>query len=49
MQQKKYVIIRVIDEKLEDLAAHVLKSQGEQLDILDRIDEINGLLIDLQG
>lgn len=47
MQQKKYVIIRVVDEKLESLAAHVLKNQVDQLDILRRIDEIHGLLVDL--
>jgi len=49
MQQKKYVIIRVVDEKLESLAAHILKNQGDQLDILRRIDEIHGILVDLTG
>ena len=49
MQQKKYVILRVVDEKLERLTAHVLKGQADQLDILRRIDEINGLLVDLSA
>lgn len=49
MQQKKYVIIRIVDERLENLAAHVLKNQGDQLDILRRIDEIHGMLVDLTG
>ena len=49
MQQKKYLMIRVVDEKLENLAAHVIKGQAEQLDVLRRIDEINGLLVDLSG
>jgi uncharacterized protein YaaR (DUF327 family) len=49
MQQKKYVIIRVVDERLESLAAHVLKNQRDQLDILRRIDEIHGMLVDLTG
>ncbi len=49
MQQKKYLMIRVVDEKLESLAAHVLKGQAEQLDVLRRIEEINGLLVDLSG
>ena len=49
MQQKKYVIVRVIDEKLESLAVHVLKGQSDQLEILRRIDEIHGLLVDLTG
>jgi uncharacterized protein YaaR (DUF327 family) len=49
MQQKKYVMIRVVDERLENLAAHVLKNQADQLDILRRIDEIHGMLVDLTG
>jgi uncharacterized protein YaaR (DUF327 family) len=49
MQQKKYVIIRVVDERLESLAAHVLRNQADQLDILRRIDEIHGMLVDLTG
>ena len=49
MQQKKYVIIRVVDERLESLAAHVLKNQTDQMDILQRIDEIHGMLVDLIG
>jgi uncharacterized protein YaaR (DUF327 family) len=49
MQQKKYVIIRVVDERLESLAAHVLKNQVDQLEILRRIDEIHGMLVDLTG
>ncbi len=49
MQQKKYVMIRVVDERLESLAAHVLKNQADQLNILGRIDEINGMLVDLKG
>lgn len=47
MQQKKYTVIRIVDEKLENLATSVLKNQSEQWDILHRIDEINGLLVDL--
>ncbi|MDT8297952.1 MAG: YaaR family protein, partial [Spirochaetaceae bacterium] len=49
MQQKKYVIIRVVDERLESLAAHVLKNQIDQLEILRRIDEIHGMLVDITG
>ncbi len=47
MMQKKYLVIQVVDEKLESLATHVLKNQADQLDILQRVDEINGLLVDL--
>ena len=49
LERKKYVIIRVVDERLESLAAHVLKNQSGQLDILRRIDEIHGMLVDLTG
>jgi len=49
MRQKKYLIIRVVDEKLESLASHVIKNQGGQLEILRRIDEIYGMLVDLSG
>lgn len=49
MQQKTYLIVRVVDEKLESLAAHVLKNQIDQFEILRRIDEIHGILIDLMG
>lgn len=49
MRQKKYLIIRVVDEKLERLASHVIKNQGGQLEILRRIDEIYGMLVDLSG
>ena len=49
MQQKKYVIIRIIDDRLESLAAHVLKGQADQLEILRRVDEIHGMLVDLTG
>ena len=49
MKQKKYVIIRVVDEQLESLAAHVLKNQVDQFEILRRIDEIHGMLVDLTG
>ena len=47
MQRKKYRVIRIIDEKLKNLATCVLKSQHRQMEILARINEINGLLVDL--
>lgn len=45
--KKKYTILRTIDIKLESMAMGILKSQYDQLEILRRLDEINGLLIDL--
>lgn len=46
-KRKRYTLIRVIDGKLEALAASVLSAQREQLGILAQVDEINGLLVDL--
>lgn len=45
MEQKQYTLIRVVDGKLEKLAAYILSSQKSQLDILKGVDEINGLLV----
>jgi len=47
LKRKRFTILKVIDEKLEALAASVLSSQREQIGILAQIDEINGLLVDL--
>ncbi len=46
-KRKKYTMIRVIDEKLERLAVGILQHQTEQMEILRRLDEIRGLLVDL--
>ncbi|OQX29790.1 MAG: hypothetical protein B0D92_01880 [Spirochaeta sp. LUC14_002_19_P3] len=47
MRQKNYTLLKIVDEKLESLAAHILKNQTDQLSILQRVDEINGLLVDI--
>ena len=46
-KQKKYTMIKVIDQKVEQLAAGVLQNQRSQLDMLKAVDEIYGLLVDL--
>lgn len=46
-KRKRYALVRVIDEKLERLAAGMVSNQRNQLEILARIDEINGLIVDL--
>jgi uncharacterized protein YaaR (DUF327 family) len=38
--------IQVVDQKLEELAAVVLAGHIDQLQLLSRLDEITGLLID---
>ncbi len=47
LKRKRFTLVKVIDEKLEALAASVLAGQKEQLSILARVDQINGLLVDL--
>jgi hypothetical protein len=46
-KQKRYTLISVIDDKLDKLAAGILLNQSKQLDILAKVEEINGLLVDL--
>jgi len=47
MKRKRFTLVKVIDGKLDELAASVLAAQREQLAILAQVDEINGLLVDL--
>jgi len=47
LKRKRFTILKVVDEKLEALAASVLAAQKEQFALLAQIDEINGLLVDL--
>jgi len=44
---KPYTKIQVIDKKLEDLAAMLLTSQMQQIELISRLEEIKGLLVDL--
>ncbi|MCL1955262.1 MAG: YaaR family protein [Spirochaetes bacterium] len=44
---KEYTKIQVIDRKLEDLAAMLLSSQVRQMELVSRLEEIRGLLVDL--
>ena len=47
LNQKKYTIIRIIDEKLERLVTGILQSQVKQMEILSKLEEIQGLLVNL--
>jgi len=47
LKRKRFTLIRVIDERLDALAAQVLSGQKDQLSILAQIDQINGMLVDL--
>jgi uncharacterized protein YaaR (DUF327 family) len=43
----KYTLVQVIDRKLEQLAAGIMAGQLTQLNLLARVDEITGLLVNL--
>ena len=46
-KRKQFTLIQVIDRKLQELADHVLSRQADRLDRVQRVDELNGLLVDL--
>ena len=48
MKKPKYAILHVVDEKLEKLGAYVLQNQKDRLEILRKVDELHGLLVDLK-
>ena len=47
--KKKQIVmnVQVINKKLDDLAADILYNQADQLKILAKIDEINGIVVNL--
>ena len=49
LRQKRFTLVKVIDQRLDRLVSGVLLGQKDTLDVLGRIDEINGLLVDLTG
>jgi uncharacterized protein YaaR (DUF327 family) len=49
LKRKKFTQVQIIDEKLEQLAAGILSNQKDQLGLLGKIEEINGLLVDLMS
>lgn len=48
LKRKRYALIRIIDDKLERLAAAMISNQRNQIELLAKIDEINGLIVDLR-
>lgn len=39
--------VKIVDEKLDELGKEVMKEQADKIDILHKIDDIRGLLLDL--
>ena len=46
-RHRVYGIVRLVDRKLDELAQNLLSSERDHISILDRIDEIKGLLLDI--
>lgn len=46
-RHRVYGIIRVVNEKIDALGQELLKAEKNHLDILERIGEIQGLLLDI--
>lgn len=46
-RHRVYGIVRLVDEKLDELAQELMKDEKDNLSVLSRVDEIRGLLLDL--
>ena len=39
--------VQIVDEKLDEIGKEVLKEQADKIEILNKVDDIRGLLLDL--
>lgn len=46
-RHRVYGIIRLIDQNLDELAAELMKEEKDNIAILQKVDEIRGLLLDI--
>ena len=46
-RHRVYGIIRLVDEKLDELAQELVKEERDKIAILAKVDEIRGLLLDI--
>lgn len=46
-RHRVYGIVRLIDENLDELAKELMRDEKDHLNILSKIDEIKGLLLDI--
>ncbi|MDC7219308.1 MAG: DUF327 family protein [Spirochaetales bacterium] len=46
-KQKEFVNVELVNKKLDSLAVYILSRQKDQMEILRRVDEINGLVINV--
>lgn len=47
LRQKIYTVARIIDNRLEALSKLIVSNQLKNIDLMSKLDEIRGLLIDL--
>ena len=45
--RREYVIVKKVNQSLEDLLESVLNQEKKQIDLVAKLDEIRGLLVDL--
>ncbi len=46
-RHRVYGMIKLIDQNLDELALELIKEEKDQIDILSKIDEIRGILLDI--
>ncbi|OON90710.1 MAG: hypothetical protein ATN32_03345 [Candidatus Epulonipiscium fishelsonii] len=46
-RHRVYGIVRLVNEKLDGLARELMRTEKDHIDILDRIGEIQGLILDI--
>lgn len=46
-RHRVYGMVRVVNEKVDELARELIRAEANHLDILDKIGEIEGLLLDV--
>lgn len=46
-RHRVYTMIKLVDKNLDELAAELIKDEKDPIQILNRIDEIRGLLLDI--
>ena len=46
-RHRVYGIVRSVDKKLDELAEELMKDEKDQISVLDKVGEIEGLLLDI--
>ena len=46
-RHRVYGMIKLVDEKMDELATALVQDEKDHIDILNRVDEIKGLLLDI--